>query len=447
MKRFFSLILSIAMIALLALTGCGTKNTDSSQSAKPEGSNAATSGKDLNANLRILWPGTSETEKQIAVDLQQKVKKDYPGINIEYIYLNWADIEKKLAVMVKSGDAPDLMMIQDVTNPVAMDALEPLDGYLNYKINDKKFIKATWDTMKSSGKLYGIPGLAIIYSHVANTELLKKAGIKAEDLKTWDDVIKASHAIKASGNYGYAMANGGEGRFSFRDFMMMSLSNGITPDQVDDQHKKQYMEVLKLVKDLSPDMPQSQVTWQYPELFKAWEAGNVGFMHTGTYFTPNLIAHGNKAMDRTVPFAFPAGPSAQKPQLMVGSVGMSILKGSKNKQAAWKVIEELMSPEILGEWGGAINVSAGTYVDQAILEKAAQKAYPQVYKQHTALNKQWSELASKYGVPMPKILGQQPMEKVVQDSLIKLTTGTSTPEQAYEEIRSGIEKIKAQFKG
>jgi len=398
------------------------------------------------ADLRILWPGTSEVEKNLAFNIQEKVKSEYPGINIEYLFLNWSDIEKKLAIMVNAGDYPDLMMIQDVTNPVAMGALEPLEGYLTSKINEDKFIGATWECMKSDNTSYGIPALAILYSQIVNTDLLKEVGYSVSDIKTWDDVTKVSHAIKANGKYGYAMANGGTGRFTFRDFMMVCLSNGFTPDQVDDAHKIQYIEVLNLFKELSPDMPKSQVTWLYPDLFKAWEAGDIGMMHTGSYFTSNILDHGKKAMDRTVPIVFPAGPSVSKSQMMVGTVGMSIIKGSENKEAAWKVIEIIMSPEILGQWGGALHSCAGTYVDSAILENASKKVYPEVYKQHTVMIGKWSNLAAEYGIPIPKILGQAQMEVVLQGAIVKMLDGEITVDKAYNEIKTGIEKVKASFK-
>ena len=147
--------------------------------------------------------------KMVAYRLQEKVQELYPGINIEYLFLSWADIEQKMAVMVYSGDYPDLMMIQDITNPVAMDALEPLDAYLTESINESQFIGAAWENMQLDGVTYGIPGLAIVYSHIYNRELFAELGIEMP-FETWDDVIAASHALKANGKYGYAMANGGE---------------------------------------------------------------------------------------------------------------------------------------------------------------------------------------------------------------------------------------------
>ena len=44
-------------------------------------------------------------------------------------------------------------------------------------------------------------------------------------------------------------------------------------------------------------MPEAQSAWQYPELFQAWNEGNIAIMHTGSFFTGNLISHGDEAMD------------------------------------------------------------------------------------------------------------------------------------------------------
>lgn len=81
---------------------------------------------DLTAHLRVLYPGTSDLEKEIANDIAVEMKKKYPNVEVEYLFLVWADIESKLAAMIASGDYPDVMQIQDVVNPVSMGALEPI---------------------------------------------------------------------------------------------------------------------------------------------------------------------------------------------------------------------------------------------------------------------------------------------------------------------------------
>lgn len=453
-KGILALLLAVTMIAALAFTGCakekqpgaGQEKQNETGSTSSVVSSTEKAPEEISADLRFLWPGTSEAEKKLSDDIKAAVLKQYPKVNIEFMPLVWADIEKKLTVMVNTKDYPDMMLVQDVTNPVAMDALEPLDSYLDDKIKAEDYIDATLDYMKVDGKLYAIPTLAIIYSHVFNTEMLNGAGLKPEDLKSWDDVKAAAKAMTKDGKYGYSMANGGQGRFTFRDFMMVCLTNGISPDDVTDGSKKQYMEVLELFNDLSDSMPKSQVTWLYPELFKAWEANSVGMMHTGVYYSANVIAHGTSNFDRTVAMAFPKGPSVDKTQVMVGAGGVSIIKGSAQKEAAWKVVQVIMTPEILGEWAGNLGVSAKKTITAQDTEPYVKEAYPTVYNQHQALIEQFQKAAVDYGMPMPKILGQPQMEIVVQEAMIKLLNKKITPEQAYAEIKQGIEKVKAELK-
>jgi ABC-type glycerol-3-phosphate transport system substrate-binding protein len=400
----------------------------------------------LSANLRILYPGTSDIEKAWAETVKKEVTRRYPNIKIEYIYLNWSDIEKKMAIMVAAGDYPDMMQIQDVVNPVAMGALEPLDGYFNAKINASKFSAASLEYSRVNGKLYALPVLAVVYGHAVNMDLLKKAGYKIEDLKTWDNLKAAVKAMNKDGKYGYAMANGGTGRFSFRDFMMVCLSNGIKPDDVSAASKKKYVEVLKLFYDLMPYMPKSQVNWLYPELFKAWGTGNVGMMHTGSYFTANAISHSKEIIAKTRICVFPKGPSATKSQAMVGNVGFAIFKGSKQKKAAWKVLEVMLDDKMVAQIGGAMNLPAMLKTNKKVLRNTAKQIYPESYKGHLQLIQDFSNIAKNYGVAMPKIMGQNQMEMVIQGAMIEMQIHKLTPEAAYESIRKDIEKIKNSFK-
>ena len=455
-KRILVLFLAVTMVVAVALTGCGGQSSQPKDnqvektSEASEASEASTSvaanepaPEEISGKLRFLWPGTSEAEKRISENIKTEVKKQYPNIDVEFIPLVWADIEKKLTVMVNTKDYPDMMQIQDVTNPVAMDALEPLDGYLNDKVKAEDYIQATLDYMTVDGKLYAIPGTAVIYAHAFNTEMLGNAGYKLEDLKSWDDLKAAVKAMSKDGKSGYSMANGGTGRFTFRDLMMVSLANGISPDDTSDEAKPKYLEVLNLFNDMSAYMPKSQVTWLYPELYKAWEANSVGIIHTGAYYSANVITHGTTNYDRTEIMQFPKGPSADKSQVMVGSAGISIIKGSTQKEAAWKVMEIIMSPTILGEWAGNLGISAKKTITAEHTEPYIKEAYPTVSAQHQKIISQFQNAADEYGVPMPKILGQPQMEIVVQGALVKMLDNKITPEQAYDEIKIGIDKVKA----
>ena len=430
MKKFLALLLCLLM--LVPAFAVAETNTD------------------ISGHLRVLYPGTSDLEKEIAQNIADAVTAKYPNIEVEYIFLAWSDIETKMAVMVASQDYPDVMQIQDVANPVAMGALEPIQPWIEqsgtYTMDN--FSTVGQEKFSVDGTLYAVPMTLIPYSHIVNTELFEQVGIDPASMQSWDDVVAAAKAISELGDdcYGFAMANGGEGRFTFRDFMMITLTNGFTPDDISEETKPAYLEALQFVADLAPYMPASQSTWLYPDLFKAWESGKVGIMHTGTYFTGNVVDHGVASLDRTAVNPLPAGPSAEKTAMMVGACGYAMFAGSTQKDAAWAFIETAISPDILGKLAGSMNVSAVDYLSEETLVEWATKAYEShgadIGAKHIALMGQFQEKANEYGVPMPTILGQSAMEKVVQGAIVKLTNNQCTVEEAYEEIRSGIQEVK-----
>ena len=451
MKKMIAGLMCLLM-GLSTFTGCGNTSSASSSTGSAAAANSAgNQDTNLKANLRVLYPGTTDLEKEIATEMQTELKKKYPNINVEYLFLSWSDIEKKLAVMTQSNDYPDVMQVQDVTNAVAMGALEPIQPYIekskDYKMSMFSQVGLKADTVK--GTLYAAPFSLIPYSHIVNKDLFKSVGIDPTSMKSWDDVEAAVAKIGGTGASGFAMANGGEGRFCFRDFMMMALSNGFTPNDTSAQTKQKYIETLEFVKKMASYMPKSESTWQYPELYKAWGTGKVGMMHTGTYFTANAVAHGTQSLDFTQVVPMPAGPSSvtKKPVLMVGSNAYAIVAGSKQKEAAWKFIEVALSEPVLGKLCGSLNIPAVNYISDATLKKYAEQEFSkygsEVGDKHITLMKEFQKAANEYGVPMPSIVGQPAMEKVVQGALVKVIDGSLSPAQAYDQIKKGIDQVKA----
>lgn len=406
---------------------------------------------ELKAHLRVLYPGTSDLEYEIADDIAAVMAEKYPNIEVEFMFLSWADMELKMASMVQIQDYPDVTQIQDIANAVAMNALEPIQPWIEKSemFTMDNFNAAGIAKMSIDGTLYAVPMSLIPYSHIYNAELFEQAGVDAAAIKTWADVVDAAKKISelGEGYYGFAMANGGEGRFAFRDFMMMALTNGIDPSNTSDEAKQAYIETLQLVADLAPYMPDSCSTWLYPDLYKAWETGKIGMMHTGGYYTANAVPHGINNMNFTHLLTLPAGPSAEKSAAMIGGNAYAMFAGSTQKEAAWAFIEVAMSPEIVGKLCGSMNAAAVDYIAEDILVEWADKAYASygenVGAQHVALIAEFQAAANEVGIPMPTITGQSAMEKVVQGALVKLINGEITVEAAYDEIKAGIEEVKA----
>ena len=140
-----------------------------------------------------------------AVALWDKIAADYnaghKGVKVQFKYLENEAFKAKLPTMLQSADSrPDLFyswaggvmkaqdkagFLKDITKEVA-----PVEATM---------VPAAVDAFKVDGKAVGVPfqmGEVVFYY---NKKLFEKAGVKAEDIKTWDDFLGAVKKLKAAG--------------------------------------------------------------------------------------------------------------------------------------------------------------------------------------------------------------------------------------------------------
>lgn len=395
--------------------------------------------------LRVVFPGTSETEKQGAVRLKQLAESKLPGIKIEMMYIGWPDLEKKLSVMLPGGDIPDLVQQQEATTLVAMGALEPLDPYLarpDSPLKKEQFFEGVWNYSQYDGKMFTIPIRAISYGLIVREDLLSEAGMKLTDLKTWDDLKRAAKAMTKGNVYGYGYPLGLP-RFAWREGPYISgYSNNFDISDTSEATKPKYLEMLRLFKDLQPSMSPTTKVMGLREAFQTWGLGNIAMMPTGDFFVANLYPINPKILKVSRVVAFPKGPSAQKQWAPVANVGWAMFKGSKNKEEAWKALAFFTSLENLTEESAMLNTPARRDIDMAKLSAAAAKFYPDAVEDNRRIINDFVTNAHSIGVPMRKILRREEMEVAFQKIMIEMLDGKMTPEQAYERIKAEIDKIK-----
>lgn len=463
-----SLIVWIACILMfgMALAGCGSGKTESGSGESGTGANRSeTSGQNnaqggaadgetagnedidwanVEANIRFVWPGTSEIEKEVAEKFKAKMKEKYPKINIEFMYMSWQDMQQKLAVMINSGDAPDLTQTQDVTDLVLMNGLEDLTPYLerSEQFNRDSFLPGTLEYSIIDGKIYSIPTMGQVFTLMVNEQMLNEAGMTIDELKTWEDMERAAQLMTKEGKYGFGYPMG-VARFAWRVPYTAAYSNDLLLSDTSEEAKGKYLELLQHFKNLQPYMPQAGVTWGYPEMFRAFSHGEVGMIAAGSYFNSNVYSINPEIMHVAKAIAYPKGPSADAPKAPTSNVGYGMFAGSKNKDVAWKLIEEITSPEFNAEQSATIHFSA---IKGAVVENGRatmEKVYPKAVEDHIRLTKEYMEIANNSGVEMAKIKGQPEMEVVFQEHIVKFLTDKAGLEETYENIRKDIDKIKA----
>jgi raffinose/stachyose/melibiose transport system substrate-binding protein len=143
-----------------------------------------------NAAQRAIWD-------QIAKDYNAA----HPGVNVQFKYLENEAFKAKLPTMLQADESrPDLfyswgggvMQAQDKAG-FLKDVTKDVSAW------DSDLSPTAVDAFKVDGKVVGVPfevGEVVFYY---NKKLFEKAGVKAEDIKSWDDFLGAVKTLKAAG--------------------------------------------------------------------------------------------------------------------------------------------------------------------------------------------------------------------------------------------------------
>ncbi|MDK4735805.1 extracellular solute-binding protein [Rhizobium sp. CNPSo 3490] len=154
----------------------------------------------------VKWLHLETDPKNVAAweDIVKKYEAQHPDVDIEMQFLENEAFKAKLPTLLQSDDVPDFFFswgggvlkqqsetgaLQDVTA-----ALDADGGKLR-----KAFTPASVDGLTFDGKTWAIPYKVGLVSFFYNKALFAKAGVKAEDIKTWTDFLEAVKKIKAAG--------------------------------------------------------------------------------------------------------------------------------------------------------------------------------------------------------------------------------------------------------
>jgi raffinose/stachyose/melibiose transport system substrate-binding protein len=152
-------------------------------------------------HITVLQVSDNNTQKAIWDQIAADYNATHPGVNVQFKYLENEAFKAKLPTMLQSEDSrPELFyswgggvmqaqdkagFLKDITKDVAS-----WEGTLSQTAND---------AFKVDGKVVGVPfevGEVVFYY---NKKLFEKAGVKAEDIKSWDDFLAAVKKLKAAG--------------------------------------------------------------------------------------------------------------------------------------------------------------------------------------------------------------------------------------------------------
>jgi raffinose/stachyose/melibiose transport system substrate-binding protein len=140
-----------------------------------------------------------------ATTLWDKIAADYerehPGIKVQFKYLENEAFKAKLPTMLQSDDSRPsafyswgggVMQAQDKAGFLK-------DISADVSATENNLASTADEAFKVDGKTVGVPYEVGEVAFFYNKKLFEKAGVKAEDIKTWDDFLGAVKKLKASG--------------------------------------------------------------------------------------------------------------------------------------------------------------------------------------------------------------------------------------------------------
>ncbi len=151
--------------------------------------------------ITVLHVSDNAAQKAIWDQIANDYNAEHKGVKVEFKYLENEAFKAKLPTMLQADESrPDLFYSWGGGVMQAQDKA----GFLKDITKDvasweSELAPTAVDAFKVDGKVVGVPFEVGEVAFYYNKKLFDKAGVKAEDIKTWDDFLGAVKKLKAAG--------------------------------------------------------------------------------------------------------------------------------------------------------------------------------------------------------------------------------------------------------
>ncbi len=394
--------------------------------------------------LRLAEVISSPERTEFLKSLISDFEAANPGINVELITIPWGESFEKTLTMVQAGQAPDVIEMPEkwVGLYGGLGKLADLTPYLNDWPSAADFTDLTW----TGAKLYADTPYVIPYGFYVralyyNKALFREAGV-TDPPATYAEFVEIAKKIsEIPGKYGYCLRGGSGGYGVTIDFMTSFMGS----DAWFDENGKSTFDSPEAIKGFETQVnmykdgyaPPDSVNWTYGGVTAGFYSGTCAmFMNDPDAYA---ILRDNIANPDDVGVApQPLGPyGVSFPK--VGFAGWSMFDSSSHKDAAWKLIAYLTSPEVSLEWdkwlGGLVPLYNGVYESDPFYSDPAREAWA------IQLNDPRYHLELSYPFDLPEMgyLLDQLMVETTQEALL----GQRTPADVATQWADYLNEAKA----
>lgn len=376
--------------------------------------------------VNLTWQMWGSNANDIAAwqHLADMVTEVHPEIKVTLQTAAWNDYWTKLPVLAASGQLGDIVAMQSLRMPNFYAILEPL----NARIAADKFDIGAFDSsiiggMSANDEVYGLPYDVGPWMMFYNKDMFDAAGVAyPKPGWTFDEYVTTAKALTKDGNFGAGITPQNYSLFS----AALGASYVDADGKLDLTNADAVAAAAKMIDLVVTDKAAPVVaSGADPGAFISgrFDAGNIGMYVDGPWAMIGKID--------TVKFKIGLAPlprgTGDLAAVTAGS-GFGISASSQNKDAAWKAIQVLTSPDALqflaseGRALPARTAQQGTWYDVAAVDVAGAREALEYSLAHSATYKitsNWNAVENLFNQYFPQAFA-----------------GSATAEQTMQTIQS-----------
>jgi multiple sugar transport system substrate-binding protein len=349
--------------------------------------------------IRVIAAHFSDNTVKTFEKAAERFEAAHPDVDVIIEDVSWDNLQQRLATDVAGGTAPDISVIATrwVLDYVQNDIAEPLDTYMTPEFK-ARFYENLFAPGVVEGKTYLLPILASTRALYYNQDLFAKAGIAAPP-KTWDELRANAEAIKAKGEgaYGFGVQGKEIETDTYWYYPFWTMGGEIVVDGKSGINSEAGVKATELYKSmidagLTQPSPTGSNRQDIETLFKQ---GRVGAIISGPWLRGQI-----KEEAPDLKYGISAVPMGTTQATWAGSDSVMLFKSSKNKELAWKFIEEgLFATETRLEFTlteGFLPVLKEEMQDPRLADDASLKSFADMlpYAKFAPLLPRWEEIVA-----------------------------------------------------
>lgn len=311
-----------------------------------------------------IWVMATAQQQPDMKELMRPYLIRHPDLRVNVTVLNWESAWNKITAAAASGRGPDILELGTtwVSSISSMNALEPISTQQQNEVGSAKaFIPAVWSTTHryDDNKVYAIPWYADARAAYYRTDVFKKAGINPKEaFSNWGSFKQAMQKINGQvidGKKIYALGYPGKNDLNIVHNLAPWIWNAggdfLTADKKHSAiNSPEALHAITYYSSFAVEgmMPLSALEKDSSQIEAGFFNGQYAVIFSGSWVLKQLTKPKTKGgqMESVAAHnfgveAYPAGLKGNQ-TLFAGS-DLAIMKSSKNKDEAWKLLAYLTS--------------------------------------------------------------------------------------------------------